>query len=56
MISITHKGIKESENVLEESFQKKSSTSEKKKRIASQIKYSIGKGKLSEVREIQKLR
>ena len=56
MISVTHKGIKEIENLLEESFHKKSSTSERKKRIASQIKHSIGESKLSEVREIQRLR
>jgi hypothetical protein len=54
-ISITQAGNKEIEDLIEESFQKKSSTSDKK-RIASQLKHSIGENGLSEIREIQKLR
>jgi hypothetical protein len=52
-ISITHKGIKKIENLLEETSQEKSSTS---KKIASQIKHSIDKSEKSKILEIQRLR
>ena len=50
-ISITHEGIKEIENLLEDSSQTYSSS-----KIASQIKRSIDENELSEILEIQRLR
>lgn len=49
-ISITHKGIKEIENLLEESSQTSYS------KIASQVKHSIGESEKTKIRDIQKLR
>jgi hypothetical protein len=49
--SITHKGIKEIENLLEEKSSQTSSSS-----IAAQIKNSIKGNEKTEIREIQKLR
>lgn len=49
--SITHKGIKEIENLLEASSQNKSSTSDRKKIIASQINHSIDGSELTEILE-----
>lgn len=53
-ISITHNGIKEIENLLEEPSQK--SLSSRKKEITSQFKHSISESEKTEIRDIQKLR
>jgi hypothetical protein len=53
-VSITHKGIKEIEWLLEESSKK--SLSSRKKAIASRIKHSVREREKTEIRDIQRLR